>query len=88
MGHNDGEMITWGVEIFTPRLYLAESLAHCQESRELANLLSGHAHTTISSKRKSQQELYIFDRISKYIKVKCSLCIPSSLLTAVLTVAL
>jgi len=83
MGHNDRE-----IDILAPWLYLAESLAYCQESRELVNLLKGSAHTRISSKRKSNQELYIFDQISRYIKVKYTPCILNSLLTTVLTVAL
>ena len=87
MGHNIQE-IKIGLEILTPRLYLAESLAHCQESHELVNLLKGHAHTLISSKRETEQELYIFNQISRYIEVKCTPCISNSLLTAVPTVAL
>ena len=88
MGHNDRETGSWRVDILAPRLYLAESLAHCQESDELVDLLKGDAHTIISSKRKNDEELYIFDQISRYIEVKCTPCISNSLLTAVLTVAL
>ena len=88
MEHNDRELGPWRVDILAPRLYLAESLAHCQESSELVNLLKGDAHTVISSNRESDEEVYIFDQISRYIEVKCTLCISNSLLTAVLTVAL
>jgi hypothetical protein len=88
MGHNDQEIDPGRVDILAPRLYLAESLADCQESHELVNLLKGHAHTIISSKRQSYHELYIFDQISRYIEVKCTPSISNSLLTAVLTVAL
>jgi len=76
------------MDILAPRLYLTESLAHCQVSHELVNLLKGDAHTVISSNRESDQELYIFDQISRYIKVKCTPCISNSLLTPVLIVAL
>jgi len=88
MGHNNQEINTWAPEIFTPRLYLAESLAHCEESHELAELLKDDAHTLISSKQKNNEELYIFHQISRYIKVKYTLCILNSLLTTILTVAL
>ena len=88
MGPNNQEIVTWGVTIFTPRLYLAESLAHCQESHELLNLINDHAHTILSSKQQTNQEQYIFDQISRYIKVKYTPCISDSLLTAVLVVAL
>jgi hypothetical protein len=75
------------MDIVTPRLYLAVSLARCQESHELVNLLKGDAHTIISSNRENDEEFYIFDQISRYIEVKCTPCISNSLLTAVLTVA-
>ena len=88
MGRNNQKRLTWAVEILVPRLYLAESLAHCQESHELANLLNGYAHTIISSKREIDLEFYIFDQISRYIEVKYTPCISNSLLTAVLTEAL
>ena len=88
MGHNDRDINPRRIDILAPRLYLAESLGHCKVSHELVNLLKGDAHTIISSKRKGDEELYIFDQISRYIEVQCTPCISNSLLTAVLTVAL
>ena len=88
MGHNDRDINSRRIDILAPRLYLAQSLAHCQKSDELINLLEGDTHRIISSKRKNDQELYIFDQISRYIEVKYTPCISNSLLTAVLTVAL
>jgi len=88
MEHNNGEMLTWEMEILTLWLYLAESLALCQKSHELANLLKGYAHTMTFSPLLRSEGLYIFDQISRYIKVKYTLCISNSLLTAVLAVAL
>ena len=88
MEHNNGEMLTWEMEILTLRLYLAESLALCQKSHELAYLLKGYADTTTSSSLLRFEELYIFDPISRYIKVKYTPCISNSPLTVVLAIAL
>ena len=88
MEHNNGGMFTWEMEILTLQLYLAQSLALCQKSHELVNLLKGYKHTITSSSFLRSEELYIFDQILGYIEVKYTPFISNSLLTAVVAAAL
>ena len=66
--------------ILAPWVYLAESLAHCQESQELVHLLKGDVDRKLSSLIGSSEdhEFHIVDQISQYLKVNFTTLYPAS----------